>query len=118
MALGSRDLKNNNFWVVNFYYSLKTYLGKNWEIKIIFLHVRCVFHQKFVTFVKIKKIGGGGKKKKKVVAQTIIAFCAGLIGKLGLPLKSICYLSWLLFEGELLMFDSDSFFFGLNLLLL
>ncbi len=39
------------------------------------------------------------------MAQTIIALCAGLIGKLGLPLKSVCYLCWLLFEGELLMFD-------------
>jgi hypothetical protein len=46
--------------------------------------------------------------------------CAGLIGKLGLPLKSVCYLCWLLFEGELLMFEWDSsfFFWGLNLLLL
>jgi hypothetical protein len=28
------------------------------------LHVRCVFHQKFVTFVKILKIGGKRKEKK------------------------------------------------------
>lgn len=54
-------------------------------------------------FENFKKLGG--KKNKKVVAQTIIALCAGLIGKLGLPLKSVCYLCWLLFEGELLMFD-------------
>ncbi len=65
-------------------------------------------------------VWGGAKKKRKVVAWTIIALCAGLIGKLGLPLKSVCYLCWLLFEGELLMFEWDSsfFFWGLNLLLL
>jgi hypothetical protein len=44
---------------------LENIFGKKLEIKIIFLHVRCVFHQKFVTFVKIKKIGGGKKRKKE-----------------------------------------------------
>jgi hypothetical protein len=64
------------------------------------------FTQKIVTFVK-KNLNGRKhfKRKGKVVARTIIALCAGLIGKLGLPLKSVCYLCWLLFEGELLMFE-------------
>jgi hypothetical protein len=54
------------------------------------------------------------KKGKKVVAPTIIALCAGLIGKLGLPLKSVCYLCWLLFDVQLRFI----LFFGLSIVLL
>jgi len=44
---------------------LENIFGKKLEINFFFWHVRCVFHQKIVTFVKIKKIGGGGEKQKK-----------------------------------------------------
>ncbi len=112
MALCSRDFLQF-FWVVNFCYSLKTYLRKNWKLNFIFFACKMYLSPKICHFCENFK-NWGEKKGKKVVAPTIIALCAGLIGKLGLPLKSVCYLCWLLFDVRLRFI----LFFGLSILLL
>jgi hypothetical protein len=112
MALCSRDFFTI-FLGGEFLLFLENIFEKKLKINFFFFACKMYLSPKICHFCENLK-NWGKKKGKKVVAPTIIALCAGLIGKLGLPLKSVCYLCWLLFDVRLRFI----LFFGLSILLL